>query len=67
MSFTLRISLDLPGLDPSKPVHYSMSSSNLANIQVFQETGRMVWYFHPLKNFPQFVVIHTKVLAQSMK
>ena len=19
----------------------------------------MVWYFHPLKNFPQFVVIHT--------
>ena len=19
----------------------------------------VVWYFHPLKNFPQFVVIHT--------
>ena len=22
-------------------------------------TGKMIWYFHLLKNFPQFVVIHT--------
>ena len=27
--------------------------------QVSQEVGKMVWYFHLLKNFPQFVVIHT--------
>ena len=23
-----------------------------------QETGKVVWYFHLFKNFPQFVVIH---------
>ena len=28
-------------------------------IQVSQETGKVVWYFHLFKNFPQFVMIHT--------
>ena len=45
-----------------EPVCYSMSSSNccfLTCIQIFQEAGQVVWYFHLLKNFPQFVVIHT--------
>ena len=27
--------------------------------QISQETGKLVWYSHLLKNFPQFVVIHT--------
>ena len=39
-----------------------MSSSNccfLTCIQVSQEAGQEVWYSHLLKNFPQFVVIHT--------
>ena len=27
--------------------------------QVSQETGKVVWYSHLFKNFPQFVVIHT--------
>ena len=27
--------------------------------KVSQETGKVVWYSHLLKNFPQFVVIHT--------
>ena len=39
-----------------------MSSSNccfLTCIQISQEAGQMVWYSHLLKNFPQFVVIHT--------
>ena len=39
-----------------------MSSSNccfLTCIQVSQEAGQVVWYSHPLKNFPQFIVIHT--------
>ena len=39
-----------------------MSSSNccfLTCIQVYQEAGQVVWYFHLLKNFPQFIVIHT--------
>ena len=45
-----------------EPVRCSMSSSNcslLTCIQIFQEAGQVVWYSHLLKNFPQFVVIHT--------
>ena len=45
-----------------KPVHYSMSGSNccfLTCIQISQEAGKMVWYSYLLKNFPQFIVIHT--------
>ena len=43
-------------------VHCSMSSSNccfLTCIQISQEASQVVWYSHLLKNFPQFVVIHT--------
>ena len=39
-----------------------MSSSNcwfLTCIQIIQEAGQVVWYSYFLKNFPQFVVIHT--------
>ena len=39
-----------------------MSGSNcffLTCIQISQEAGQVVWYFHLLKNFPQFVVIYT--------
>ena len=39
-----------------------MSSSNccfLICIQISQEASKVVWYSHLLKNFPQFVVIHT--------
>ena len=45
-----------------EPVHCSMPISNccfLICIQISQEAGKMVWYFHLIKNFPQFVVIHT--------
>ena len=38
-----------------------MSGSNsfsLICIQVSQETGKVVWYSHLIKNFPQFVVVH---------
>ena len=44
-----------------EPVSCSMSSSNccfLTCIQISQEAGRVVWYSHLLKNFPQFTVIH---------
>ena len=40
----------------------SMSSSNswfLTCLQISQEAGLVVWYSNLLKNFPQFVVIHT--------
>ena len=39
-----------------------MSSSNcifLTCVQISQEAGQVVWYSHPFKNFPQFIVIHT--------
>ena len=45
-----------------KPVCCSTSSSNccfLTCIQISQEVGNVVWYSHLLKNFPQFVMIHT--------
>ena len=45
-----------------EPVYCSMSSSDscfLACIQVSQEAGKVVWYSQLLKNFSQFVVIHT--------
>ena len=28
-------------------------------IQISQEAGQVFWYSHLLKNFPQFIVIHT--------
>ena len=40
----------------------SMSTSNccfLTCIQISQEADKVVWYSHLLKNFSQFVVIHT--------
>ena len=45
-----------------EPIHCSMSGSNCwysTCIQVSQEVGKVVWYSNLLKNFPQFVVIHT--------
>ena len=44
------------------PVCFSMFSFNccfLTCIQVSQEAGKVVWYSHLLKNFPQFIVVHT--------
>ena len=44
-----------------EPVCCSMSGSNhcfLTYIQFSQEAGKVVWYSHLFKNFPQFVVIH---------
>ena len=45
-----------------EPVCFSMPGSNccfLTCIQISQEIGKVVWYFHLFKDFPQFVVIHT--------
>ena len=39
----------------------------LTCIQISSEAGKVAWYSHLLKNFLQFVVIHTKTWAQSMK
>ena len=45
-----------------EPVHFSISGSNccfLTYLQVSQEPGKVVWYSHLFRNFPQFSVIHT--------
>ena len=45
-----------------EPVHCSIYGSNCCFFtckQVSQVAGKEFWYSHPLKNFPQFVVIHT--------
>ena len=45
-----------------EPVCCTMSGSNcwfLTYIQISQEVGKVVWYSHYFKNFPQFVIIHT--------
>ena len=45
-----------------EPVCCSMSSSNccfLTCIQISKEAAQVVWHAHLLKNFPEFVVIHT--------
>ena len=42
-----------------EPVCFSMSGSNccfLTSIQISQEAGQVVWYFHLFKNFPYFIV-----------
>ena len=31
----------------------------MAWIQISQGAGKVIWYSHVFKNFPQFVVIHT--------
>ena len=45
-----------------EPVHCYKSDSNcwfLTCIQISQEAGKVVWYSHLFKNFPQFAMIHT--------
>ena len=39
--------------------HVSSDSCLLTCIQISQESGQVVWYYHLLKNFSEFVVIHT--------
>ena len=49
-------------LSHSRTSRFSIQVSNccfLTCIQVSQETGKMVWYSHLSKSFPQFVMIHT--------
>ena len=52
-----------------EPVCCSMSSSDgcfLTCIQISQEAGQVVWYFHLFQNFPQFIVIHTVKVLHSI-
>ena len=45
-----------------EPIHCSISGSNccfLMCIQISQEAGKVVWYSHLFKNFPQCILIYT--------
>ena len=49
-------------LSQFEPVRCSMVGSNccfLTCIQMSQESGNVVWYFHLFKNLPLFVATHT--------
>ena len=48
-----------PDLEPVCCSMYSSSCCFLTCIQISQEAGKVVWYSHLLKKFPQFAVIHT--------
>ena len=39
--------------------HVGSNCCFLTCIQISQEAGKVVWYSHLFKNFPQFVLIHT--------
>ena len=43
----------------SRPSHVQFQLSFLDLHTDFSEAGKLVWYSHLFKNFPQFVVIHT--------
>ena len=40
-------------------VSHSSNYCFLTCLQISQEAGKVIWYSQLLKNFPQFVVIHT--------
>ena len=53
-------SFDIYSFLSFEPVYcFTSNCCFLSCIQVSQETGKVVWYSHLFKNFPQFVVIHT--------
>ena len=48
----------LSNIEPVFPLMYGSNCCFLTGIQVSQEAGKVVWYFHLFKNFLQFVLIH---------
>ena len=49
----------LSKFETSPLFHFGSNYCLLTCIQISQEAGQVVWYSHLLKNFSQFVVIHT--------
>ena len=49
----------LPNLEPALFPLSSVNCCFLTCTHISQEAGKVVWYSHLLKNFPQFVVIHS--------
>ena len=58
-AYKLNTQGDFPNLEP---FHFPMPVSTscfLTCIQISQDAGKVVWFSHLFKDFPQFVVIHT--------
>ena len=50
----------LLGIYPEKTIiQRDMCNPVFIAVQISQEAGQVVWYSHLIKNFPQFIVIHT--------
>ena len=47
-----------PNFEPVRCCMYDSNCCFLMCIHVLQEAGKVVWYSHLFKNFPQFVLIH---------
>ena len=48
-----------PNLEPVCCFWFGSNCCFLTCIQISQQVGKVLWYSHLLKNFPQFIVIHT--------
>ena len=49
----------LSQFETSTLLHVGSNCCFLTCVQVSQEAGKVVWYSHLFKNFPQLVIIHT--------
>ena len=55
----MALTYSFPSLEPVCCSMYDSKCCFLTWIQISQEAGKVVWYFHFFKTFPQFFVIHT--------
>ena len=53
------LTYSFPALEPACFTMFNSNCCFLTCIQISQEEGKVVWYSHLFKNFPQFVVIYT--------
>ena len=53
------LTYSFPNLEPVCCSIYRSNCCLLTCIQISQESGKVVWYSHRFKTFPQFAVIHT--------
>ena len=59
IAFNTALTYSFPDKEPACCSRCSSNCCFLTYIQISQEAGKVVWYSHLLKNFPQFAVIHT--------
>ena len=52
-------SFSVHGIFQARVLEWGAITFSLTCMQISQEAGKVVWYSHFFKNFPQFVVVHT--------